>query len=752
MKAKSLIISAIIFVLVLSALDLGVVSREKYLELARAGYEQSMQKCPEAVENWLKTYKPDPIWGYSPPSHPVVLAGLAAFFYEKTGKEEYAEQAAKWLSQHHTYKKAYPENLIPQRAEYSKGLPALTNFFDLPVFSRAYLRIKKSRSLTPDERREIERSIAESADYIFYFPEWGPMNRAMLRAEGLIYAALALPDHPQAAQWRKLAGVLASDSWGKWEEEDAQIYHPVWLYSLMSYSEALGDDSIYEMPTVRYYFEYFLHLLSPAGMVPDFGDARWNDSWMRYLVCFEKAASVYRKPEYKWAAGRIYEKIVRPRISKLDAGLGLIFSDCYRWADDKILPKAPNALSEEVLEDLIGKKIVFRNGWDDQATYLLLNYRDEGDYALVPRDYLRNTIPVEEEKMHHGHSDENAIVLLMNGGSVLLHDAGYRTAIPSGPYGAFRADYYHNRLVARKNKLWYEQSLLEFLRNSGAYRTAATQKIDFFKFTDCDLSRTRMRDASLGYEWDRVIVYLKRSEAFAVFDIVKILESDYYTFANLWHGQKILEQGDHYYVLANDSIESWELSKEKALLVYFPERGIRKDSTFSLERHSQEEKTIYQSISSHYHAGDIETFTTVLVPVRRGEAAKPVLDSIKLLDVNKPRDGIGLHLASQNGDEFICVKTDLNKEILTENIRPRYNFESGRVKFGPVETDASFFYGKLEGENLSYSAANMVKIIYKDKVLFEGRLSSAFTCQPDDLSTKSGVAKWRYWEEKVLIK
>ena len=607
MRAKSLRISAVIIVLAISVIDLSAVSREKYLELARAGYQQSLQKCPEAVEN-------------------------------------------------------------------------LTNFFDLPVFSRAYLRIKKSRSITPDARREIEQSIAESADYIFYFPEWGPMNRAMLRAEGLLYAALALPDHPQAAQWRKLAGVLASDSWGKWEEEDAQIYHPVWLYSLMSYGEALGDDLIYEMPTVRYYFEYFLRLLSPAGMVPDFGDARWNDSWMRYLVCFEKAASGYREPEYKWAAERIYEKIVRPRASNLDAGLGLIFSDCYRWADDKILPKAPNALSEEVLEDLVGKKIVFRNGWNDQSTYLLLNYRDEGDYALVPRDYLRNTIPVEEEKMHHGHLDENAIILLMNGGSVLLHDA------------------------------------------------------------------------SLGYEWDRVIVYLKRGDAFVVFDIVKILESDYYTFANLWHVQKIWEQGDHYYVLANDSIESWELSKEKALLVYFPERGIRKDSTFSLERHSQEEKTAYQSISSHYHAGDIETFITVLVPVRRGEVFKPVLDSIKLLDVDRSRDGVGLHLASQNGDEFICVKTDLNREILTENIRPRYNFDSGRVKFGPVETDASFFYGKLQGESLSYSATNMVKIIYKDKVIFEGRLSSAFTCQPDDLSTKRGVAKWRYWEDKVLVK
>ena len=78
---------------------------------------------------------------------------------------------------------------------------------------------------------------------------------------------------------------------------------------------------------------------------------------------------------------------------------------------------------------------MFRDGWGDDANYLLLNYRDEGPYALMPREYLRHTIPVEEEKMHHGHSDENAISLLMSGGSVLLNEAGCHLAprVSSGP-------------------------------------------------------------------------------------------------------------------------------------------------------------------------------------------------------------------------------------------------------------------------------------------------------------------------------
>ncbi len=728
------------------------VLKDKYLELARESYRKGLERCPAEVEKWLKTYKPDPVWGYSPLSTPVYLAGLASFFYEQTGKEDYARQAAKWLANHQQLKKAYPPQLIAERADYSQGLPTMTSFFDLPVFSKAYSRIKKSPSFTPGQREEIEKSIAESADYIFTFPEWGPMNRAILRAEGLLYASKALPDHPRSATWRKMAGVLASDSWGKWEEEDAQIYHPVWLHSLLLYAEGLADDSIYSLPTVRYYFDYFLHLLSPAGSVPEFGDGRWNDSWLRYLICLEKAASIYKNPEYKWGAMRIFEKMISLYGPDIGVGQAYQLIDAYRWADDSIKPKAPRALSEEVLEDLIGKKIVFRTGWDDRATYLLLNYRDEGDYALTPRDYLRDTIPVEEEKMHHGHSDENSICLLMSGGSVLLNDAGYRDGIPSGKYGAFRADYFHNRLVVRKNKLWYEQPLFEFLRNSGAYRPVVTQKIDFFNFRDVDMSRTRLTDRNGGYEWDRVIVYLKKKDFFLVFDIVKILEKDFYTLASLWHSQKILEKGDQYYLTSIERIGNYEPPQDKALLVYFAQRGMRKDSFFELQRYSQDATAVYQAVASHYHGGDIETFITVLAPLKKGEPLKPILDSIKLLDVDKARLGLGLCLVNGEAQEYICLKTDLNKEILAENIRPRYNFDSGRIKYGPIETDASFLHAQLKNRIFTYSAANMVKIIYGDQVILEALPSSGFTCQPDDLSSRTGVAKWRYWEDKVTLK
>ena len=300
-------------------------------------------------------------------------------------------------------------------------------------------------------------------------------------------------------------------------------------------------------------------------------------------------------------------------------GFGSALTDAYRWADDSIVPLGPTALSREVLEDVIGKKIVFRNGWDPTSTFLMLNYRDEGDGGLLQRDYLRQTLSVEEEKMHHGHADENSICLLMSGGSVLLHDGGYRDDLPSGKWGAYRADYFHNRVVARKNKRAAGQGLFEFIRNSGAYRKVQTQKIDFLNFKEVDVSRTRVVDADLGYEWDRSITYVKARDFFIVVDGIRVRTPGYYTFANLWHTGKIIEQGKQFFSTAIDAIGSESLSSARSLLVVFPENEAKEVGSYPEKRHYQEELALYQSASRHYGAGALEFFVTILVPQREGE-------------------------------------------------------------------------------------------------------------------------------------
>jgi hypothetical protein len=432
-------------------------------------------------------------------------------------------------------------------------------------------------------------------------------------------------------------------------------------------------------------------------------------------------------------------------------GFGSALTDAYRWADDSIVPQVPTTLSREVLEDVIGKKVVFRNGWDPTSTFLMLNYRDEGDGSLLQRDYLRQTLPVEEEKMHHGHADENSICLLMSGGSVLLHDGGYRDDLPSGRWGAYRADYFHNRVVARQNKRAAGQDLFEFIRNSGAYRKVQTHKIDFLNFKEVDVSRTRLVDAELGYEWDRAITYVKARNVFIVVDGIRIRTPGYYTFTNLWHTRKIIEQGKQFFSTAIDAIGSETFPADRSLLVVFPENEAKEIGSYPEKRHYQDETALYQTVSSHYAAGSLEFFVTILVPQAKGENSGKVAETFKLLKADRFPQALGVEFPEGSSKSVVLVKLDLEMDLARENIRPRYRYDLGKVRCGELETDASYVFARQTEGRVRYSAATFTKLMYRGQTLIEA-LPTTFPLQLDGAPPRVGLPKWRFWEDEVVVR
>lgn len=741
-----------LFVLSVLVVQLVVAQKALYLNEIKQAAEKGWNDNPKLIAEWKKDTKPSILWGYDSPSSPIYLASDLAFLYEHTKETIYAQRAAELLASYGDLRNSYPKDYDKTRAEYAEGIPAMANFFFMPPYARAYLRIRHSGVLDEKTKKKIETDLAGSADFVFYFPEWGVMNRAMLRAEALLYAALALPDHPHAGKWKQMAEVIANDNLKQWEIEDATVYHPVWLLSLYSYAEAANKPELFDSPITKYYLQYFTKLIGPHGGIPEFGDARWSSSWdgLRFVAIFEKGATVFKDPEMKWAAKTIFETAKKYSLSS-GVGEAYYLSDAYRWADESITPKQLTSLSQEVLEDVVGKKIVFRNGWDARSTYMLLNYRDEGDGGWIQREFLRQTISVEEEKMHHGHADENSISLLMSKGSVLLHDADYRSSLPSGDYGAWRQDYFHNRIVARKDKRDKKQSLLEFVQNSGAYRPVHTKKIDFLNLKEVDMSRTRLVDDNLGYQSDRIITYIKEEDFFIVIDAIKILRSDYFTFSNFWHAQNIFSRGENYVDVATDSIQSFQFSNERSLLLYFPETYAKQLGVEPISRSQHLEQAIYQTISSQYKTGDTELFVTVLIPHDRSKNVEQYLPKVKLIDVSAPYKSVGLEIERGNRTSYLCVKLDLEMEIARENIRPRYTYALGKVSYGDLESDAQYLFATISKDAISYSASNVLKVLYKGKALMEA-LPNTHGLQLDGAQDRVGYVKWRYWEDLEKIK
>jgi hypothetical protein len=734
------------------ALQAAYTQKQSYLDDIRRAAEKGWNDNPSVIAAWKKNTDPSTLWGYNPPAHPVYLAGVLGFLYEETHERVYAERAAALLGSYGDLRASMPKQYASSRVEYENGIPSLTNFFFLPPYVRAYQAIRGSGVLDARASAKIEGEIAESIDFIFRFPEWGAHNRAMLRAEALMYAAIALPSHPHAAKWRTMAKVIASDNIRGWEIEDASNYNPIWLHALFSYASAAGDSLLYTSAMMRYYMEYYTRLISPAGTVPDFGDAAWNSAsgGLRLVAVFEKGASVFHDPGLKWAAQSVYNTARRRgRVPGVDEAYHL--ADACRWCTETMVPRVPSGGSQEVLDDIVGKKVVFRSGWDSAATYLLLDYRDEGDGGWISREYLRQTITVEEEKMTHGHADENSISLLMKGGSVLLHDGGYRDALPSGDYGAWRQDYFHNRVIARKNKRDMKQTLLEFVRNSGAYRRVRTQKIDFLSLRDVDMSRTRLVDEELGYRWDRVITWVRDPGYFIVVDGIKVLRPDFFTFTSLWHAGRVLERGEHYYDIATDSVPGYRFPAGQSLLVYFPETYAKTEGVEDERRHSQTEHIVYQSQSSQYNAGDCELFVTVLVPHDRSVPAGTIIPEFRLVPTSAPYRTVALGITRGGVKSTLYVKLDLEMEIARENVRPRYLYDLGKVRFGDFETDAHFFYAEARPDSLRYSASNVLKVIAGGNVLLQA-LPNTHGLQPDGgPADHVGYSKWRYWEDTLPI-
>lgn len=744
------------------------VPLSEYLEFARECADWTWEHYDEIVDSWRERLDPENVFGYRGPPRLLEMAAIYATLFEMEGNRDYADRAEKVLLVYGDYREAYPEEAARRRADYGAGVPALPDFFTTMRYIRAYDILNRSKHLDEAQCGKVEGIIAESLEYLLRTQEWGAMNRSALRAETLAWAVRALPGHPKIKVWKMYEQALAADNWGQWEIEDATIYHAVWLYALLGYADARGEmEGLFRLPEMYYYAQYFLQLMCPDDMIPDFGDARWQQNWARYMVFFEAAAKAYGNAELKWAAMRIARKFV-DLSNKKNIGLAYMLLDAYRYGTDDLAPRPPKELSGEVMEDVQGKKVVFRNGWSPDSTYLLLNYRDEGDGGLLFRDYLRDAIPVEEEKMTHGHADENSIVMLMSNGSVLLHDGGYRDFMPSGPYGAYRQDYFHNRLCVRQEKIFYGQkegehryanddraavegqTVLGFLHNAGSYRRIRTQKVDFLSLDDFDYSRTRLIDDRMGYEWDRIVTYVKDPGLFVVFDVMKAHVEEFFTACNLWHTRQIKAQGEHWYDTVYDVIRGDEVDTGTHLLIHFPMTHYRLESVEEEKRNYTDEWLIAQYTGQHFELGQHIGFVTVLVP--HPADSDPAAWVKKIRYVETQPDLAGMAVEITHGDRIINVgiKRDLRMDMVRDWRRPKYTWESGKVTYGDLTTNADFFFTSHTGKKLAFTVVNLTKAFYKDTALFE-QLPSYFGLAFDGSPENEGVGKARYWRDEIML-
>ncbi len=751
------------FVFVLLVLAFAVqgwaTTRSDYLKVITLARNDLSAHYTQRLTEWEKSYVPDAFSGYNPPAFPVNLAEADGLLYKVTGQEKYAREAAQVLVDFSELRRFYPKVYWNKRKEYQFGLPPMTNFFQLIPYVRAYLWIKDWPGLDKTQRGKIEKTVAEAADYVFRYHEWGPMNRCMIRTAALMGAAKALPHNPRAVLWKRLAEQMAASNLGKWTIEDAQIYNAVWLDALFMYVDWAGRRDVWQNPVLRYYFDYLLQLQNPLGYQAEYGDNHgfW-DQTQRYLAIYERGAKEYKAGRFKWAAGKMWRAVqADPKTD--NAKIGLAYINAYLWCDDSVVPKAPTNKSTEVLEDAFGKKIVFRSGWDKDATFLLLNYRDQVGFGKVPRDYLANTIPIETEKVTHGHSDENNIGPFMTHGTVLLDVPSYFE----------RADFYQNRIVARKNEMPdTTYRLLYFLRRHESHKVVSTQKLHFYTFRHADVSRTRVTDPDLGYVWDRVVTYLKDLNSFVVFDGVQITDPGLFTFANLWHTQKILNYGPHWYesrqLNIGDIPGRWPNPATWTLLTYFPEADKKREGVEFVYNWSFAKNldfAMYRAVTDSMKKGDRLCFMTVLIPFKHGPHPEMKIKPYTYLNSDNYPNGTGIKITLPEKTILLTSRLNLKMEYLKKRTSPRYSYEKGRIGYfwkdlsghaHRFDTDARWAYVEISKNKADFAFVEGTKLVMDKKNLFSSFENSFYSYLSDGELVHPGFEKWESWENTVRLK
>ena len=610
-----------------------------------------------------------------------------------------------------------------------RAQPLLASFRELPPFCEAYEYLKAHGQIDAQLGTRTDALIAASADSHLGSTDWGAQNRATVDAAGFYAAADAVPGHDNASRWRGYGDALIEDSWGRWSIEDASIYGPFWLFYLITAAEGLGcPEEFLEKITTRYYFEQYSRLLMPNGMMPDWGDGDWTHMWTWYAAVMVRAAGFYGRGDYLHFAWRLYAAHRDMALAGnetfgystvgLEAGDALYsMATALRWLAQDPPPEAvPYMLvaSEEIVDDLVSKKIAFRN----DANYGLLNYRDAGPYGRYQREYQNQQLFAFEEMPHHGHADENSLVLLMDGGTVLLADGGYRRTAHDG----WRADLYHNRLVGRLG--WpNDHEMMPYLQGNPQYLPVRTEKIHFGSFGSIDYSRTRLYDDDRGYTGDRVVLFVPATGMYVIVDAIRIDREGPKSFTIVWHPDGILAQGDfaeegsHWVRSWPERIpirnEYWTNPHERELLVQFLGNRDKYSQVRTIDRRFNPSNAFFQFLYGYFFVGQRLGFVTVLSPHAPGSFDDRLLHRVEILqdDAGSYRT-LGLRLDVGGADATVGLKLDTNIGLTNLRGRPMFDWQTGSVAYGPLQTDADFAFvvdrdgeceiGLLSGSRLSW--------------------------------------------------
>ena len=577
------------------------------------------------------------------------LASMEGLLYQKMGQKINAEQSRRYL-------------IILSSDD---GLPVESSGgpigeFGLYAAAFAYDCIKDSGVLSDEDQQIIRERLIQSALGAAKSQCFAPFpridNHKTLGMAGSRMVAHLFPEREESRLLRFYAGEIWNDWWAiRDNPEVSSCYEPFTQASLIQVAELEGiENQYFSDPIIKATFERYLQHLSPLGVMTQYGDSGWGDSWGLWAAVFEKAASYYSNGHFKWAARRILEYAYNQKFwnnaynseKKCDFPLATrhildaeVLIDAYGlvlaalWSNDEIqeqVPDYPSSVTHRYLPsngppfttgERAEEKLVLRSGWEKDDVFMMVSL-------------LR--------KMRHDQYDAGAILLLSCKDSVLLKDQGYN---------GWREPRFHNGLLVRAEEE-------EFLSPQKILSSESFATVKFLSEHSRVCFANIRSSEHQGYpvEHTRTIIFGKESHIVGIWDVARIDDSRYQV-GPLYHTQKIVSQGRSYFDTTQEFMMSSDgdywVNNAYNLLISFPlqtgqvRTGTPQlplgawDATYEYEPswipiYAQARTThecLYQiALGSK---GERKSFLSLLIPHSPGEDVANIIKSIHILSSNE---------------------------------------------------------------------------------------------------------------------
>ena len=300
-------------------------------------------------------------------------------------------------------------------------------------------------------------------------------------------------DATEGERWLTIADDCFTDQAQYFKShEDCNGYQWLTLYHTMRYALARPDFTWFETDNVRRVADYAIMCMDNLGYSVTYGDTGAYTGWWSEMPFLEGAYWYYRDPRYAWINQRKREVSGRLDLSwcatngEAAAPTDLIGAQAFPL--EPAWWQALGGPDSVPLEQAVDK-VVFRDGFDPQDDYLLLDGLNGGG---------------------HQHYDGNSISRITANGRIWLADASYMDSLPK---------YHSTALVLRDGESSPLPGFveLEHLRD----------------LPDVGFSETTLRGYA-GVDWHRNIFWLK-GEWFLVADEMTAQEAADYSFRMLWH-------------------------------------------------------------------------------------------------------------------------------------------------------------------------------------------------------------------------